>query len=206
MPKLATCLWFNGQAEEAARYYTSIFKNSRIGAITRYPDEGREIHGGKPGSVLMIEFEIEGSKFAGLNGGPRHNKFNLAISFQVPCASQKELDYYWEKLSRGGDKKAQECGWLKDKYGISWQVFPARLPRMLGDKDPLKANRVMKAMMHMKKLNVKVLERAYSAEAEAVRFHAGKWSASADKIRKRLSGKGRSYADSAKLAREDRER
>src|SRR5438477_6676377 len=146
MPKLITCLWFDGQAEQAVRYYTSIFKNSRVGKITRWGDVAQEIGGGKPGSVLTIEFELEGSKFIGLNGGPIDSKFNEAVSLQVPCANKKELDYYWNKLSAGGDKKAQQCGWLKDKYGLSWQVFPAKLPKMLQDKNRQRADRVMKAM------------------------------------------------------------
>ena len=161
MPKLATCLWFNNQAEQAAKFYTSIFKKSRIGQITRYGKVGQETHGGKPGSVLCVEFEIQGSKFMGLNGGPLF-KFNESISIQVPCASAKELDYYWAKLSQGGDKKAQQCGWLKDKYGVSWQVYPAKMPRMLGDKNRQKADRVMKAMMGMRKIDTRAIEQAYA--------------------------------------------
>jgi predicted 3-demethylubiquinone-9 3-methyltransferase (glyoxalase superfamily) len=160
MQKITPCLWFDDRAEEAAKFYTSIFKNSKIGDVTRYGKEGYEIHGREAGTVMTIDFEIEGQKFVGLNGGPIF-KFNEAISFQVHCETQKEVDYYWEKLSEGGDEKAQQCGWLKDKYGVSWQIVPAVLGRMLQDKDAKKSQRVMKALLQMHKLDIKILKQAY---------------------------------------------
>jgi predicted 3-demethylubiquinone-9 3-methyltransferase (glyoxalase superfamily) len=160
MQKITPCLWFDDRAEEAAKFYISIFKNSKIGDVTRYGKEGYEIHGREAGTVMTIDFEIEGQKFVGLNGGPIF-KFNEAISFQVHCETQKEVDYYWEKLSEGGDEKAQQCGWLKDKYGVSWQIVPAVLGRMLQDKDAKKSQRVMKALLQMHKLDIKILKQAY---------------------------------------------
>jgi predicted 3-demethylubiquinone-9 3-methyltransferase (glyoxalase superfamily) len=160
MQKITPCLWFDDRAEEAAKFYTSIFKNSKIGNVTRYGKEGYEIHGREAGTVMTIDFEIEGQKFVGLNGGPIF-KFNEAISFQVHCETQKEVDYYWEKLSEGGDEKAQQCGWLKDKYGVSWQIVPTDLGRMLQDKDEKKSQRVMKALLQMHKLDIKILRQAY---------------------------------------------
>jgi predicted 3-demethylubiquinone-9 3-methyltransferase (glyoxalase superfamily) len=160
MQKITPCLWFDNNAEEAVKFYTSIFKKSKTGKISRYTEEGYEIHGKPAGTVLTIEFELDGHTFTALNGGPRF-KFNEAISFQVECESQKEVDYYWEKLSKGGDAKAQACGWLKDKYGVSWQIVPTVLAEMLHDKDPEKSNRVMKALLQMKKLDIKALKQAY---------------------------------------------
>jgi predicted 3-demethylubiquinone-9 3-methyltransferase (glyoxalase superfamily) len=160
MQKITPCLWFDGKAEEAAKFYVSIFKDSKIGNVTRYGKEGYEIHGGKAGSVLTVDFEIEGQKFVALNGGPIF-KFNEAISFQVRCETQKEVDYYWEKLSEGGDEQAQQCGWLKDKYGVSWQITPIVLEKMLQDKDTKKSDRVMKALLQMRKLDITTLMQAY---------------------------------------------
>lgn len=160
MQKITPCLWFDGKAEEAAKFYVSVFKDSKIGNVTRYGKEGYEIHGGKAGSVLTVDFEIEGQKFVALNGGPIF-KFNEAISFQVRCETQKELDYYWEKLSEGGDEQAQQCGWLKDKYGVSWQITPIVLEKMLQDKDTKKSDRVMKALLQMRKLDITTLMQAY---------------------------------------------
>lgn len=160
MQKLSPCLWFDDKAEEAAKFYVSVFKGSRIGDITRYGKEGYEIHGREAGTVMTVEFEIEGQNFLALNGGPSF-KFNEAISFQVHCETQEEVDYYWEKLSEGGDKKAQQCGWLKDKYGLSWQIVPTILPKMLKDKDTEKSQRVMKAMLQMHKLDIQTLIKAY---------------------------------------------
>jgi predicted 3-demethylubiquinone-9 3-methyltransferase (glyoxalase superfamily) len=160
MEKITPCLWFDDRAEEAAKFYTSIFKNPKIGNVTRYGKEGYEIHGREAGTVMTIDFEIEGQKFVGLNGGPIF-KFNEAISFQVHCETQKEVDYYWEKLSEGGDEKAQQCGWLKDKYGVSWQIVPTVLGRMLQDKDAKNSQRVMKALLQMHKLDIKILKQAY---------------------------------------------
>jgi predicted 3-demethylubiquinone-9 3-methyltransferase (glyoxalase superfamily) len=160
MQKISPCLWFDDQGEEAAKFYTSIFKDSKMGDVTRYGKEGYEIHGREEGTVMTVEFEIEGQKFLALNGGPIF-KFNEAISFQVYCETQEEVDYYWEKLSEGGDEKAQQCGWLKDKYGVSWQIVPTILIKMLKDKDSEKSQRVMKAMLQMHKLDISILKKAY---------------------------------------------
>ena len=157
------CLWFDTQAEEAARYYTGIFKSSKIGTITRYGEAGREVHGKAPGTVLTVEFELNGHPFTALNGGPEF-KFNEAISFQIMCRTQEEVDHYWNRLSTGGDKQAQQCGWLKDKYGLSWQVVPTVLVEMMADPDKEKSGRAMEAMLQMKKLDIAELERAFAGE------------------------------------------
>jgi len=162
MQKITPCLWFDSNAEEAVNFYTRIFKNSKIGRMSRYGKEGYEIHGKPEGTVLTVEFELNGQAFTALNGGPVF-KFNEAISFQVDCESQSELDYYWDKLSEGGDEKAQQCGWLKDKYGVSWQIVPVVLAEMMQDKNAGKSERVMKALLQMKKLDIKMLEQAYNA-------------------------------------------
>jgi predicted 3-demethylubiquinone-9 3-methyltransferase (glyoxalase superfamily) len=159
LPTIAPCLWFDDNAEEAVKFYTSVFKNSKITNTTRYGEAGREIHGKPPGTVLTVAFELDGRSFTALNGGPLF-KFNEAISFQVNCDTQQELDYYWEKLSDGGDKKAQQCGWLKDKFGLSWQIVPTVLSELLNDRDPAKANRVMTALLQMKKLDIAALRQA----------------------------------------------
>jgi predicted 3-demethylubiquinone-9 3-methyltransferase (glyoxalase superfamily) len=158
MQKITPCLWFDDKAEEAANLYTSIFKNSKIGKISRYGKEGYEIHGKPEGTVLTVEFELNGQTFTALNGGPAF-KFNEAISFQVHCKSQNEVDYYWGKLSQGGQES--QCGWLKDKYGLSWQVVPTVLVEMLQDKDPKKSEKVMKALLQMNKIDIKILQQAY---------------------------------------------
>jgi len=163
MQKISPCLWFDDNAEEAVKFYVSIFKNSQVGNVTRYGKEGYEIHKKKEGSVMTIDFEIEGQKFLALNGGPIF-KFNEAISFQIYCDTQEEIDYYWEKLTEGGDKNAQVCGWLKDKFGVSWQVVPIALIKMLQDKDSKKTERVMKAMLQMQKLDIDALTKAYQEE------------------------------------------
>jgi predicted 3-demethylubiquinone-9 3-methyltransferase (glyoxalase superfamily) len=160
MQKITPCLWFDKQAEEAVNFYVSIFKNAKTGNITRYGKEGHEIHNMPAGTVMTVEFQIEGQDFLALNGGPVF-KFNEAISFQVHCKTQEEVDHYWEKLTQGGDKNAQQCGWLKDKYGVSWQIVPTVLPEMLRDKDPKKSERVMKALLQMHKLDIKRLKEAY---------------------------------------------
>ncbi len=160
--RITPCLWFDDQAEEAAKFYTSIFKNSRIKQITRYGEAGHEIHGRAAGTVMTVAFELDGRTFTALNGGPASFRFNEAISFQSNCANQKEVDYYWQSLSEGGDAKAQQCGWLKDKYGVSWQVVPTALIDMLGDPDREKSERAMVAMLQMKKLDIEVLRRAYA--------------------------------------------
>ena len=157
MQKITPCLWFDKNAEEAVKFYTSIFKNSKILNISRYTEAGYEVHHMAAGTVLTVEFELNGQTFTALNGGPVF-KFNEAISFQVSCASQQEVDYYWEKLSEGGDSSAQQCGWLKDKFGVSWQVVPKILGELL--KDGKKADKVMQALLQMKKLDVKRLQEA----------------------------------------------
>ena len=167
---ITPCLWFDDQAEEAARFYTGIFKNSKIGKISRYGEAGRDVTRKPPGSVMMVSFELEGQPFTALNGGPEF-RFNEAVSFIIPCRDQKELDYYWDKLSQGGDPKAQMCGWLKDKYGVSWQVVPAVLDEMIGDPNSPKSQRAMAAMLNMKKIDIATLERAY---AEPTRETAGR--------------------------------
>jgi predicted 3-demethylubiquinone-9 3-methyltransferase (glyoxalase superfamily) len=159
--KITPCLWFDEQAEEAVEFYTSIFRNSKIVSIARYGEAGQEVHGRPAGTVLIVAFELEGQAFTALNGGPAFT-FNEAISLQVNCETQEEVDYYWEKLSVGGDEKAQQCGWLKDKYSLSWQVVPGVLPQMLNDPDAEKSGRVMKAMLQMKKLDIAELKRAYA--------------------------------------------
>jgi predicted 3-demethylubiquinone-9 3-methyltransferase (glyoxalase superfamily) len=157
---IAPCLWFDNQAEDAAKFYTGVFKNSKIGKISRYGKEGHEIHKRPAGSVMTVAFELDGHKFTALNGGPLF-KFNEAISFQVHCETQQEVDYYWEKLSAGGDEKAQQCGWLKDRYGVSWQIVPVALIDMVGDAESAKSQRAMKAMLQMKKIDIAALKRAY---------------------------------------------
>lgn len=157
-PRITPCLWFDTQAEEAAKFYVSVFQNSKIGRTSRYGKEGHEIHGKEAGSVMTVEFEIGEQKFAALNGGP-HFKFNEAISFQLHCDSQEEVDFFWSKLTEGGEEGP--CGWLKDKYGLSWQIVPTVLPEMLMDPDPAKSQRVMKAFLQMKMFDVAELKRAY---------------------------------------------
>jgi len=155
MQKITPCLWFDGKAEEAATFYTSVFKRSKIGAILRY-GEGAPF---PKGTALTVEFTLEGQSFLALNGGP-HYSFTPAISLSVDCKSQKEVDAYWGKLTSGGGKAVQ-CGWLTDKYGVSWQIVPSVLVKRLCDKDPIKAKRVMAAMMGMVKLDIAALEKAY---------------------------------------------
>jgi predicted 3-demethylubiquinone-9 3-methyltransferase (glyoxalase superfamily) len=156
--KITPCLWFDTQAEEAANTYVAIFKNSRIVSISRYGKEGYEIHGKEAGSVMVVEFEIEGQRFVALNGGPQF-KFNEAVSFQVHCATQEEVDYFWNRLADQGEEG--RCGWLKDKYGLSWQIIPIVLLAMMMDPDPEKLQRVTKAFLEMKKFEVEGLRRAY---------------------------------------------
>lgn len=160
MHKVTPCLWFDSNAEEAVNFYTAIFKDSRIGQVSRYGEAGHDIHGRTAGTVMTIEFELNGQAFTALNGGPVF-KFNEAISFQVHCDSQQEVDYYWEKLSDGGDEKAQQCGWLKDKYGVSWQIVPDILAGLLQGKNSAKSESVMKALLQMRKLDIDALKQAY---------------------------------------------
>ena len=157
---ISPCLWFDDQAEQAARYYTGIFPNSRIGAISRYGEAGTDIHGRPPGSVMTVAFELDGQPFTALNGGPVFT-FNEAISFQVSCDSQQEIDHYWNLLKEGGPFQAQQCGWLKDCYGVSWQIVPRALADMMTSGDQVRADRVMTALLGMKKLDLAQLEAAY---------------------------------------------
>jgi predicted 3-demethylubiquinone-9 3-methyltransferase (glyoxalase superfamily) len=153
-------LWFDNEAEDAARFYTSIFKDAKLGAVTRFPEAGQEIHGKAPGSVMTVDFELNGLTFVALNGGPDF-KFNESISFLVECADQEEVDYYWERLTEGGDPAAQQCGWLKDKFGLSWQVVPRGMEEMLNHPDKAKSERAFEAMLEMKKLDLAALNRAF---------------------------------------------
>lgn len=159
--KIAPCLWFDTQAE-AARFYTSVFENARIRQVSRYGEAGRDVHGKEPGSVMTVEFEIEGQTFTALNGGPQF-KFSEAVSFQVMCDTQDEIDNFWSKLSAGGHEG--QCGWLKDKYGLSWQIVPSELPRMFTDAQGAPLNRIIDAVMKMKKFDLDALRRAHAGQA-----------------------------------------
>ncbi len=160
--RIAPCLWFDTQAEEAAKFYCSVFKSSKLGRVSRYPKAGQEIHHKAPGSVMVVEFELDGQPFVALNGGPNF-KFDEAVSFQIYCETQAEIDYYWTALARGGEEGP--CGWLKDKFGLSWQVVPAVIPQMMTDADGEKSARVMSAFMKMKKLDLATIERAYAGSS-----------------------------------------
>ena len=162
MQKITPFLWFDHQAEEAAKFYTSVFKNSKIGRILRYDEASAKAAGRPAGSVLTVEFEIEGQKFTALNGGPQF-KFNESVSFVVYCQTQDEVDYFWQKLTADGGQES-ECGWLRDKFGLSWQVTPTVLIEMLHDKDPKKSERVMNAMMQMQKIDISKLKAAYAGD------------------------------------------
>ena len=157
--KITPFLWFDTQAEQAAKFYTTIFRNSRINQISRYGKAGHETHGMGAGTVMTVAFEIEGQSFVALNGGP-HFKFNEAVSFQITCETQDEIDYFWSKLSENGQES--QCGWLKDKFGLSWQVVPAILPHLLMGDDRAKSERAMAALMQMKKLDIAALQRAHA--------------------------------------------
>jgi predicted 3-demethylubiquinone-9 3-methyltransferase (glyoxalase superfamily) len=159
--KITPFLWFDDKAEEAAKFYTSIFKNSKIGDIARYDEEAAKPTGRPPGSVMVVEFQLDGQDFVALNGGPLF-KFTEAISFVVNCETQEEVDYFWSKLSAGGEES--RCGWLKDKFGLSWQVVPVVLIEMLADKDKAKAKRVMHAMLQMDKIDIPTLNKAYDGK------------------------------------------
>lgn len=158
--RIAPCLWFDNQAEEAVELYISVFKNSKITSITRYGEAGHEIHGKPVGSVMTIGFELDGQPFTALDGGPLF-QFTEAVSLQIFCDNQEEVDYYWEKLGEGGDPEAQQCGWLKDKFGLSWQVVPTSIMEWVGDPNSEKSQRATKALLEMKKLDIAALERAY---------------------------------------------
>nr|WP_312639988.1 VOC family protein [Candidatus Nitrospira allomarina] len=158
MQKISPCLWFDNQAEEAVNFYVSIFKNTKIGNITHYGEEGAKVSGRPKGSVMTVTFQLDGQEFMALNGGP-HFRFTEAVSFIIHCASQEEVDELWEKLSDGGEKG--QCGWLKDKYGLSWQIVPTVLSEMMQSHDHKKTNRVMSTLLQMKKLDIKRLQEAY---------------------------------------------
>ena len=159
--KITPCLWFDDQAEEAVAFYTSIFPNSSIVNVSRYGEAGYEHHRKPAGTVMTVAFELDGQAFTALNGGPMF-KFNEAISFQVNCETQTEVDHYWGELSKGGDEKAQMCGWLKDRYGVSWQIVPRVLIEMINDPDAERSGRVMAAMLQMKKIDIEKLKQAYA--------------------------------------------
>jgi predicted 3-demethylubiquinone-9 3-methyltransferase (glyoxalase superfamily) len=161
LTKISPCLWFDHEAEEAARFYTTIFKDSKILAVSHYSEVGQEVHGKPAGSVMTVAFELNGQKFTALNGGPIF-KLNEAVSFQVECATQEEVDYYWERLSEGGDPQAQQCGWLKDKFGLSWQIVPKVLPELINHPDTAKSQRAFQAMMQMEKLDIERLQHAFA--------------------------------------------
>jgi predicted 3-demethylubiquinone-9 3-methyltransferase (glyoxalase superfamily) len=160
--KISPFLWFDNQAEEAANFYVSVFKNSRIKAVSRYGEAGREVHGRESGSVMVVDFELDGQSFAALNGGPPF-KFNEAVSFQVNCDSQAEIDHFWSALTEGG--RESQCGWLKDRFGLSWQVVPSQLPQIMSGGDAARQDRVMTAVMAMKKFDLAALQRAYDGHA-----------------------------------------
>lgn len=160
-PRITPCLWFADEAEDAAALYTSIFPSSRITSVSRYGEAGQEIHGRAPGSVMTVSFELDGQPFVALNGGPVF-RFSEAISLQVACGSQAEVDHYWERLGESGDPSAQQCGWLKDRFGVSWQIIPTVLHELLADPDPERARRTTEAMLAMTKLNIAALRRAHA--------------------------------------------
>jgi predicted 3-demethylubiquinone-9 3-methyltransferase (glyoxalase superfamily) len=160
--KITPCLWYNTEAEEAAKFYVSVFKDSRIGSVSHYANAGQDIHGKPAGSVMAVQFFLSGHEFVALNGGP-HFKFDEAISFQVHCDNQQEINYFWSKLSEGGQEGP--CGWLKDKFGLSWQVTPTALLQMLMDPDSRKVERVTRAFLQMQKFDIAALERVYRGEA-----------------------------------------
>lgn len=157
---ITPCLWFDTQAEDAAKFYTAIFPNSKITAVSRYSEAGQEVHGKPPGSVMVASFELDGKPFTALNGGPQF-KFNEAISFQVSCETQVDVDHFWDRLCADGGTPGP-CGWLKDKFGVSWQIVPTVLPKLLGGTDAAGAQRAMQAMLKMSKLDIAALQHAYN--------------------------------------------
>jgi predicted 3-demethylubiquinone-9 3-methyltransferase (glyoxalase superfamily) len=169
LQRITPMLWFDGNAEEAARHYTGIFKNSRIKKITHYTEAGKDTHGRPPGSVMTVVFELDGQTFTALNGGKQAFSFNEAVSFVINCQTQEEIDYYWERLTPGGDPKAQQCGWVKDRFGLSWQVTPDIMDELIGDADTAAAGRVMEAMLTMKKLDIAALKHAHAGDPVGVR-------------------------------------
>lgn len=160
LQKITPCLWFDSEAEEAATFYTGIFPNSRIAQISRYGEAGYEHHGKPPGTVMVVAFELDGQDFTAFNSRPIF-KFNEAVSFQVGCANQAEVDHYWTRLSEGGEERAQQCGWLKDRFGLSWQIVPSILPQLIGDPDSRKSQQTFQAMLQMKKLDIVALQQAH---------------------------------------------
>jgi predicted 3-demethylubiquinone-9 3-methyltransferase (glyoxalase superfamily) len=162
--RISPCLWFDDQAEEAAEFYVGIFESSRVVSILRYGKAGFEVHQRPAGSVMTVDFDLDGQRFTALNGGPLF-RFNEAISFQIFCDSQEEIDYYWEALTAGGDPTAQQCGWLKDRYGVSWQVVPKGMEEMLADPESAAGQRAMEAMLRMKKIDMRELQSAYEGAA-----------------------------------------
>jgi predicted 3-demethylubiquinone-9 3-methyltransferase (glyoxalase superfamily) len=160
--RISPCLWFDTQGEEAAQFYTSIFPNSKIGHIERYGEAGKEIHGQKPGGVMTVDFTLDWLDFVALNGGPIF-KFTEAVSFQIYCADQKEVDYYWDRLTVGGDPAAQQCGWVKDKFGLSWQIVPRPFIELMKSGEPAKKEKMFAAMMQMRKLDWPKLKAAYDS-------------------------------------------
>jgi predicted 3-demethylubiquinone-9 3-methyltransferase (glyoxalase superfamily) len=160
-PRITPCLWFDSHAEQAAEFYTGIFPHSGVLEVTRYGEAGHEVHGRLPGSVMTVLFELDGQQFTALNGGPRF-RFDEAVSLQIACDDQDEVDYYWNRLVEGGEESV--CGWLKDRYGLSWQVVPRALPAMLRDANTAASERVMKALLQMKKFDIAALERAFAAD------------------------------------------
>ncbi|GBL44533.1 3-demethylubiquinone-9 3-methyltransferase [Sulfuriferula multivorans] len=163
MQKITPFLWFDGNAEAAAEFYVSIFKHSKIVSLTRYPEAGQAVHGQLPGTVMTVTFELEGQSFTALNGGPIF-AFNQAVSFVVDCADQDEIDYYWSRLGEGSNAQAQQYGWLKDRYGLWWQIVPRKLAELLADPIADKRNRVMQAILQMKKIDIAGLQRAFETE------------------------------------------
>ncbi|MGH8672107.1 MAG: VOC family protein [Burkholderiales bacterium] len=163
MQKITSCLWFDDKAETAVNFYVSVFKSARIGNVARYGKEGSAATGRPEGSAMTVAFQLDGQDFVALNGGP-HFKINEAVSFVVNCESQQEVDYYWDKLSAGGDPSAQRCGWLKDQFGVSWQVVPTLLPKLLSGSDAQKSARVMQTLMQMSKLDIAALQRAHDQD------------------------------------------
>ncbi len=162
MVRIVPCLWFDDQAEAAATFYVSVFPNSRITHVARYGEAGFAQHGRPAGSVMTVEFELDGQRFTALNGGP-HFTFNEAVSMQVTCDNQADADHYWDRLTAGGDPKAQQCGWLKDRFGLSWQIVPTSVTRMLSDPDTVKSQRAFAAVMAMKRIDIAAVERAFNA-------------------------------------------
>jgi predicted 3-demethylubiquinone-9 3-methyltransferase (glyoxalase superfamily) len=159
--RIQPCLWFDNQGEQAARFYTEVCPDSRITAIARYGEAGHDIHGRPAGSVMTVQFELDGQPFLALNGGPMF-RFNEAVSLMVSCGTQDEIDHYWNLLSEGGDPAARQCGWLKDRYGLSWQIVPARMASWMGGPDMAASQRVMQALLGMHKLDIAALERAHA--------------------------------------------